>query len=224
MTLPTKVTPNTRLPPKDKLSPIQSLTTSLPLKLTQPTTLPPKLTTFLLLLIALFLNKNFDCKSESLNYMNNNLYIRRNIYNTKVFNYTLINLTNLNNNVNTTIFSILMSRMAYTSDVFFPPDDAIQPLYLNNIKNYSNVFHKSMPIFHMTIEAFFPFLFLFQITLGKWLTEKFSFCHISIKFKCLFLNLENTSVNHACVLFYRKCFYFLLLCLHLMQRYHQNPT
>ena len=92
--------------------------------------------------------------------MNNNLYFRRNTYNTNVFNYTLIHLTDLNNNVNTTIFSVLVSGMAYTPDVFFPSNDAIQLLGPNNIKNYSNVFHKPMPIFHTTIKAFFPFLVL----------------------------------------------------------------
>ena len=205
MTLPTKATLNTRLPPKAKLSLIQSLTT-LPPKLTQPTTLPPKLTTFLLLLIALFLNKNFAFKSESLNYMNNNLYFRRNTYN------TLLNLTNLNNNVNTTIFSILVSGMAYTPDVFFPSNDAIQSLYLNNIENYSSVFDKPMPVFHMTIRAFFPFMFLFLITLDNWLTETFSFCHMSIKLKYLFLESRNASINNACASFYRKCFYFTNQC------------
>ena len=126
-------------------------------------------------------------KSESLNYVNNNLYFRRNTCNTNVFNYILINLTNLGNNVNTTIFSILVSVMAYTSDVFFPSNEAIQSLHLSNIKDCNNVFHTSLPVFHMTTKASFPLLFLFLTTLGKWLTEIFSFCHISIKFRYLFL-------------------------------------
>ena len=67
-----------------------------------------------------------------------------------------------------------------------------------------------MPIFHMTIEAFFPFLFLFQITLGKWLTETFSFCHISIKFKYLFLK-SRKHLRKPCMCFVlQKVFLFPL--------------
>ena len=98
--------------------------------------------------------------------MNNNLYFTRNTYDTDVFNYTLINLTNINNNVNITIFSILLSGMAYTSDVFFPSNDAIQLLGLNNIKTCSNAFHKPMPVFHMTIKSIFPIPIPFADYLG----------------------------------------------------------
>ena len=93
---------------------------------------------------------------------------------------------------------------------FFPSNDAIQLFGLNNIKNNSNVFHKPMPVFHMTIKAFFPFLFLFLITLGKWLTETSSFCHISIKFKYLFLkSMKRLRKQHMCFVL-QRVFLFLL--------------
>ena len=107
-------------------------------------------------------------------------------------------------------FSILVSGMAYTSDVFFASNDTIQLLGLNNIKNYSIVFHKPMPVFRMTIKAFFPFLFLFLITLGKWLTETSSFCHISIRFKYLFLkSRKRLRKQHMCFVL-QKVFLFLV--------------
>ena len=118
--------------------------------------------------------------------MNNNLYFRINTYYTNVFSYTFIYLTNLNNNVNTTIFSILVSEMAYTSDAFFPSDDALQSLYLSNIKN-------------------------FLITLGKWLTETFFFCHISIKFKYLFLKSRKDLRKQRLCFVLQKVFSFLLV-------------
>ena len=128
-----------------------------------------------------------------------------------LFNYTLMNLTNLNKNVDSTIPSILPSGMAYTSDVFFLSNDVFQLFGLNNIKNHSNVFHKPRPVFLMTIKAFFPFLFIFLITLGKWLTETSSFCHINIKFKYLFLkSRRRLRKQHICFVS-QKVFLFLLV-------------
>ena len=100
--------------------------------------------------------------------------------------------------------------MAYTSDVFFPSNDAIQSLYLNSIKNYNNVFHKTVSVFHTTIKAFFPLLFLFLTTLGKWPTETFSFCHISKKFKYLFLKSRKHLRKQRTCFILRKVFLFLL--------------
>ena len=101
--------------------------------------------------------------------------------------------------------------MVYRSDVFFPSNDAIQLLYLNNIKNYSNVFHKPVPIFYMTIKAFFPLVFLFLTTLGKCLTETFSFCHMSIKFKYLFLkSTKRLCKQRTCFVLHKVCLFLLV--------------
>ena len=108
------------------------------------------------------------------------------------------------------IFSILVSGMAYTSDIFFPSSDAVQSLYLNNIKN-CKVFHQPVPILHMTMKAFSPLLFLFLTTLGKWLTKTFSFCHIRTKFKYLFLNSrKHLCKQHMCFIV-QKVLLFLLV-------------
>ena len=52
--------------------------------------------------------------------------------------------------VNITIFPILVSGMAYTSDDSFPSNDATQSFNLNN------VLHKPVPVTHVKIKAFFP--------------------------------------------------------------------
>ena len=75
------------------------------------------------------------------------------IFNTNAFNYTLINFSNFNNKVNTTIFPTLVLRMAYRSDDSLPSNDATQWLNLNN------VLHKPVTVSHMNIKAFFPVFF-----------------------------------------------------------------
>ena len=68
-----------------------------------------------------------------------------------------------------------------------------------------------MTVFHMTMKAFFPFLFLFLITLGKWLTETSSFCHIKIQYKYLFLrSRKRLRKQHMCFVL-QKVFLFLLV-------------
>ena len=126
-----------------------------------------------------------------------------------VFNYTLINFTNYNNNlkVNTTIFSTLVVRMAYRSDGSFPSNDATQWFNLNN------VLHKSVPVSHINKKAFFPVFFLFVITLGKWLTTTFSFCHIRIKFKYLFLKSRKRLHKQSMCLILQKVFLLILVML-----------
>ena len=74
-----------------------------------------------------------------------------------------------------------------------------------------NVLHKPVPVFYMNIKAFFPVFFLFLLTLGKWLTKTFSPCHISIKFKYLFLkSRKRFHKQHMCLIL-RKLFLFLLV-------------
>ena len=123
-TLPPKTTPTTTLPPFQ--TPAETLltkpaqTATLPTTATSTTTfspgtkpkqtqftLPPKLGTFLLLLVALFLNKNFAFNSEFLDTKNNNLDFKRNTCNT-VFNNTFLDFINFNNNVDTRILQILV--------------------------------------------------------------------------------------------------------------------
>ena len=125
-TLPTTATSTTTFSPGTKLPPIESPTTTSQPKQTQ-STLPPKLGTFLLLLVALFLNKNFAFNSEFLDTKNNNLYFKRNTCNT-VFNNTFLNFINFNNNVDTKILPILVLGMAYTLDDSFPSNNATQSL------------------------------------------------------------------------------------------------
>ena len=78
------------------------------------------------------------------------MYILEETRDTNVFNYTLINFTNFNNNVNTTIFPIPVLGMAYTSDDSFSSNDATQSFNLNN------ALHKPVFVSHMNIKAFFP--------------------------------------------------------------------
>ena len=207
--LPPKVTPTTTLPPTatipstTTLTPELTPTAGLPPKLTPtatlppkttPTTLLPKLGTFLLLLVALFLNKNFAFNSEFLDTKNNNLDFKRNTCNT-VFNNTFLNIINFNTNVDTKILPILVSGVAYTLDDSFPSNNATRSL------NLKNVLHKPVPVFYMNIKAFFPVFFLFLLTLGKWLTKTFSPCHISIKFKYLFLkSRKRFRKQHMCLI------------------------
>ena len=220
-TLPPKTTPTTALPPFQ--TPAETLltkpaqTATLPTTATSTTTfspgtkpkqtqstLPPKLGTFLLLLVALFLNKNFAFNSEFLDTKNNNLDFKRNTCNT-VFNNTFLNFINFNNNVDTKILQILVLGMAYTLDDSFPSNNATQSL------NLKNVLHKPVPVFYMNIKAFFPVFFLFLLTLGKWLTKTFSPCHISIKFKYLFLkSRKRFRKQHMCLIL-KKVFLFLLV-------------
>ena len=203
VTLPTTSTSTTTFSPGTKLPPIQSPTTTSQPKQTQ-STLPPKLGTFLLLLVALFLNKNFAFNSEFLDTKNNNLDFRRNTCNT-VINNTFLNFINFNNNVNTKILPILVLGIAYTSDDSFPSNNTSQSL------NLKNVLHKPVPIFYMNIKAFFPVFFLFLLTLGKWLTKTFSPCHISIKFKYLILkSRKRFRKQHMCLIL-QKVFLFLLV-------------
>ena len=224
-TLPPKTTPTTTLPPFQ--TPAETLltkpaqTATLPTTATSTTTfspgtkpkqtqstLPPKLGTFLLLLIALFLNKNFAFNSEFLVTKNNNLDFKRNTCNTvfnTVFNNTFLNFINFSNNVDTKILQILVLGMAYTLDDSFPSNNATQSL------NLKNVLHKPVPVFYMNIKAFFPVFFLFLLTLGKWLTKTFSPCHISIKFKYLFLkSRKRFRKQHMCLIL-QKVFLFLLV-------------
>ena len=202
-TLPTTTTSTTTFSPGTKLPPIQSPTTTSQPKQTQ-STLPPKLGTFLLLLVALFLNKNFAFNSEFLDTKNNNLDFKRNTCNT-VFNNTFLNFINFNNNVDTKILPILGLGMAYTLDDSFPSNNATQSL------NLKNVLHKPVPVFYMNIKAFFPVFFLFLLTLGKWLTKTFSPCHISIKFKYLFLkSRKRFRKQHMCLIL-QKVFLLLLV-------------
>ena len=95
--------------------------------------------------------------------------------------------------------------MAYTLDDSFPSNNATQSL------NLKNVLHKPVPVFYMNIKAFFPVFFLFLLTLGKWLTKTFSPCHISIKFKYLFLkSRKRFRKQHMCLIL-QKVFLFLLV-------------
>ena len=202
-TLPTIATSTTTFSPGTKLPPIQSPTTTSQPKQTQ-STLPPKLGTFLLLLVALFLNKNFAFNSEFLDTKNNNLDFRRNTCNT-VFNNTFLNFINFNNNVDTKVLPILVLGMAYTLDDSFPSNNATQSL------NLKNVLHKPVPVFYMNIKAFSPVFFLFLLTLGKWLTKTFSLCHISITFKYLFFkSRKHFHKQHICLIL-QKVFLFLLV-------------
>ena len=218
-TLPPKITPTTTLPPFQ--TPAETLLTKPDQTATLPTatstttfspgtkpkqtqSLPPKLGTFLLLLVVLFLNKNFAFNSELLDTEDNNLDFRRNKCNT-VFNNTFLNFINFNNNVDTKILQILVLGMAYTLDDSFPSNNATQSL------NLKNVLHKPVPVFYMNIKAFFPVFFLFLLTLGKWLTKTFSPCHISIKFKYLFLkSRKRFRKQHMCLIL-QKVFLFLLV-------------
>ena len=218
-TLPPKITPTTTLPPFQ--TPAETLLTKSDQTATLPTatstttfspgtkpkqtqSLPPKLSTFLLLLVVLFLNKNFAFNSELLDTEDNNLDFRRNKCNT-VFNNTFLNFINFNNNVDTKILQILVLGMAYTLDDSFPSNNATQSL------NLKNVLHKPVPVFYMNIKAFFPVFFLFLLTLGKWLTKTFSPCHISIKFKSLFLkSRKRLRKQHMCLIL-QKLFLFLLV-------------
>ena len=185
--LPPKLTPTATLPPK-----------------TTPTTLLPKLGTFILLLVALFLNKNFAFNSEFLDTKNNNLDFKRNTCNT-VFNNTFLNIINFNTNVDTKILPILVSGVAYTLDDSFPSNNATRSL------NLKNVLHKPVQVFYMNIKAFFPVFFLFLLTLGKWLTKTFSPCQISIKCKYLFLkSRKRFRKQHMCLIL-QKVFLFLLV-------------
>ena len=95
--------------------------------------------------------------------------------------------------------------MAYRSDDSFPSNDATQLFKLDN------VLHKPVPVSHMNIKAFFPVFFLFVITLGKWLTTTFSFCHIRIKFKCLFLKSRKHLHKQRMCLILQKVFLLLLV-------------
>ena len=207
-----KLTPTSILPPK------LTRTKILPPKVTPTTTLPPTATipstttlttwhifiTFLLLLVALFLNKNFAFNSEFLDINNNNLDFKRNTCNI-VFNNTFLNIINFNTNVDTKILPILVSGVAYTLDDSFPSNNATRSL------NLKNVLHKPVPVFYMSIKAFFPVFFLFLLTLGKWLTKTFSPCHISIKFKYLFLkSRKRFRKQHMCLIL-QKVFLFLLV-------------
>ena len=220
-TLPPKITPTTTLPPFQ--TPSETLLTKPDQTATLPTatstttfspgtkpkqtqSLPPKLGTFLLLLVVLFLNKNFAFNSELLDTEDNNLDFRRNKCNT-VFNNTFLNFINFNNNVDTKILQILVLGMAYTLDDSFPSNNATQSL------NLKNVLHKPVPVFYMNIKAFFPVFFLFLLTLGKWLTKTFSPCRISIKFKYLFLkSRKRFRKQHMCLIL-QKVFLFLLVAL-----------
>ena len=141
MTLKPKLTPTAAIPPK------LTLTATIPHKQTQPT-LPTKLTAISLLLVTLFLNKNFAFNSDFLDNKNSDVYFRRKTCDTNVINYTLINFTNFNNKVSTTIFPVLVLGMAYRSDDSFPSNDASQWLNLNN------VLYMPLPVSHMNIEAF----------------------------------------------------------------------
>ena len=217
--LPPKITPTTTLPPFQ--TPAETLLTKPDQTATLPTatstttfspgtkpkqtqSLPPKLGTFLLLLVVLFLNKNFAFNLELLDTEDNNLDFRRNKCNT-VFNNTFLNFINFNNNVDTKILQILVLGMAYTLDDSFPSNNATQSL------NLKNVLHKPVPVFYMNIKAFFPVFFLFLLTLGKWLTKTFSPCHISIKFKYLFLkSRKRFRKQHMCLIL-QKVFLFLLV-------------
>ena len=166
-TLPPKITPTTTLPPFQ--TPAETLLTKPDQTATLPTatstttfspgtkpkqtqSLPPKLGTFLLLSVVLFLNKNFAFNSELLDTEDNNLDFRRNKCNT-VFNNTFLNFINFNNNVDTKILQILVLGMAYTLDDSFPSNNATQSL------NLKNVLHKPVPVFYMNIKAFFSSIF-----------------------------------------------------------------
>ena len=217
--LPPTLTPTATLPPFQ--TPAETLLTKPDQTATLPTatstttfspgtkpkqtqSLPPKLGTFLLLLVVLFLNKNFAFNSELLDTEDNNLDFRRNKCNT-VFNNTFLNFINFNNNDDTKILQILVLGMAYTLDDSFPSNNATQSL------NLKNVLHKPVPVFYMNIKAFFPVFFLFLLTLGKWLTKTFSPCHISIKFKYLFLkSRKRFRKQHMCLIL-QKGFLFLLV-------------
>ena len=95
--------------------------------------------------------------------------------------------------------------MAYTSDDSFPSNDATQWFNLNN------VLHKPVPVSHVKIKAFFPMFFLFLITLGKWLTKTFSSCHISIKFKYIFLKFRKRLRKQRMCLIVQKVFLYLFV-------------
>ena len=98
-----------------------------------------------------------------------------------------------------------MSGVAYTLDDSFPSNNATRSL------NLKNVLHKPVPVFYMNIKAFFPVFYLFLLTLGKWLTKTFSPCHISIKFKYLFLkSRKRFRKQHMCLML-QKVFLFLLV-------------
>ena len=95
--------------------------------------------------------------------------------------------------------------MAYTLDDSFPSNNATQSL------NLKNVLHKPVPVFYMNIKAFFPVFFLFLLTLGKWLTKTFSPCHISIKFKYLFLKSRKCfRKQHMCLILHKVLLFLLV--------------